>query len=66
MNSNCLLIDIIGSVPDENENTNKIDGYCQVSNGILINNLAKYLLMVINIIMILLFTQTTNVIINLA
>ena len=36
MNRKCIFIDIIGSTPDENENTNRINGYYQVTNGILI------------------------------
>ncbi|KAK8867224.1 hypothetical protein M9Y10_010201 [Tritrichomonas musculus] len=34
MNRRCIFIDIIGNIPDENENTNKIDGYSQVNNVI--------------------------------
>lgn len=38
--SNYVIIDLIGNVPDENENTNKIDAYYQITNGILIKYLA--------------------------
>lgn len=38
MNRRCIFIDIISSIPDQNENTNNIDGYSQVTNGILIRN----------------------------
>lgn len=38
--SNYVFIDLIGNIPDENENTNKIDAYYQITNGILIKYLA--------------------------
>lgn len=40
LTSNYILIDIIGSTPDSNKSTNKIDGYYQITNGILLQYFA--------------------------
>lgn len=38
--SNYILIDIIGIIPDSNKNKDKIDGYYQITNGILLHYFA--------------------------
>ena len=35
-----VFIHLIKSIPDENKNTDKINGYYQISNGILIQDFA--------------------------